>query len=84
MDKLPRCESCGMPMRSPEEFGGKESNNKYCCYCTDEQGRLRSYESVLDGMTAFTVKMQGLDPGQARLAAKEHMATMPAWKDRNT
>ncbi len=79
METTAQCESCGMPMREKSEFGGRDLKNRYCCYCTDETGTLKPYQAVLEGMTAFSVKMQGLDPDQARLAAIEHLAKMPAW-----
>ncbi len=67
-----RCESCGMPIEA----------GPYCQYCVDEEGKLGSFESRLEGMTAF---FMGRDPSLGRAEAerrtREYMATMPAWKD---
>jgi hypothetical protein len=82
MSDVKNCESCGMPMRAPEDFGGNDTSNKYCRYCTNEQGILKNYEDTLNGMTNFVVQTQGLDRSQAEKAAKEHMAKMPAWKNK--
>lgn len=82
MDKVKNCESCGMPMRNPEDFGGNDVNNKYCKYCTNDKGELKSYEDVFNGMVNFVVQTQGIDRTQAELAAKEGLAKMPAWKNK--
>jgi len=83
MEKVKNCESCGMPMHSPEDFGGQDTSNKYCRYCTNEAGELKSYEEALQGMTNFIVQTQGLARGQAEKTAREGLAKMPAWKDRS-
>lgn len=76
------CESCGMPLRSEKDYGGGDTTNKYCVHCTDEKGILKPYDQVLEGMVVFAVKMMGSSEEEARKAAVENMAKMPAWKDR--
>ena len=77
-----RCESCSMPMKKKEDFGGGDENNKYCAYCTDEQGKLKSYDEVFGGMVAFAQKTAGMSEEMAKEAVAKNMAQMPAWKDR--
>ena len=74
------CESCGMPMRESAEFGGGRTDNSYCVHCTDAEGNLKSYDQALEGMAQFMVRTNGLAEAEARKAAKEYMAGMPAWK----
>lgn len=66
------CESCGMPIET----------GPYCQYCVDADGKLGSFESRLEGMTAF---FMGRDSSLTREVAEQrtraYMATMPAWKD---
>lgn len=81
MDEQKFCESCGMPMRSIEEFGGKIKDNRFCVHCCDTAGNLKSYEQVLDGMIQFAVKTMGVTESEARKTAKDNMAKMPAWKN---
>lgn len=38
------CESCGMPMKHLEDFGAQKIDNKYCAYCSYEDGSLKSWE----------------------------------------
>jgi len=76
------CESCGMPMMSPEHYGGGNEENKYCSHCCRPDGRLKSYEEVLEGMVGMMMSNRGLDRVAAETAAGEYLATMPAWNSR--
>jgi hypothetical protein len=76
------CQSCGMPMRTTQEFGGGNPENLYCTYCTDDSGNLKSYEEVFGGMVAFTMQNGGVTQSEAEKMAKEGMAKQPAWRDR--
>ena len=75
--KMESCQSCGMPL--PDAKPGQ----MYCQYCTDEKGNLRPYGAVLEGtITGFFMGMQKMDRASAEVAAKEHLAKMPAWTAR--
>ena len=80
MIKHKTCESCGMPMGKPEDFGGKNPKNRYCVYCSNPEGTLKSHDEILNGMVAFIMKTQGLANEDALKKAKEHMTKMPAWR----
>lgn len=68
------CQSCGMPMTDAQP------GVMYCKYCLDEKGKLRPYEQVLEGTTTgYFMQMQKLPRDKAVVAAKEHLAKMPAW-----
>lgn len=75
------CESCGMPMTKPEEYGGGREDNKYCVYCTDDEGNLKSREDVREGMVQFFMKSTGKSKEEAEKEVDERMKQMPAWKD---
>jgi len=79
MEKI--CESCGMPMKNTEEFGGKNPDNKFCINCTDESGNLKPFNEKVKDMTSFIMKTTDLSFNQAELMAKENMKKMPAWKE---
>jgi uncharacterized glyoxalase superfamily protein PhnB len=75
--KLSSCQSCGMPLTDAQP------GQTYCSYCTDEHGKLRPYEVVLEGTTVgYFMHMQKLPRDKAEQAAREHLAKMPAWKSR--
>lgn len=75
-----KCESCGMPMTSPEDFGGNKINNKYCVYCTDEHGELKPFDQKVDDMSEFIMRSSNLNKEQALKMAKEALIKMPAWQ----
>lgn len=71
------CQSCGMPLKDAAPGA------MYCPYCIDEKGRLRPYETILEGTTSgYFMAMQKMPRPDAEKAAKKHLATMPAWKNR--
>ena len=78
---MANCQSCGMPMVKPGDFGGGNPGNKYCVHCTHPDGSLKSYEEALDGITNFMMKMQNMDRETAEKAAREYMSKMPAWSN---
>lgn len=75
------CESCGMPMREIADFGGKKVENKYCRFCTNEEGELKDFHIKLDEAINFIVSRMSIDRGVAEKIAREDMAKMPAWKN---
>jgi uncharacterized glyoxalase superfamily protein PhnB len=71
------CQSCGMPLKDAAP------GTMYCGYCTDDRGKLKPYETVLEGTTTgYFMAMQKLPRPEAEKAARKHLATMPAWKGR--
>lgn len=77
MEKV--CESCGMPMREKADFGGGDISNRYCRFCTDEQGRLQDFETRFEGTVAFMMTRMNVDRTAAEKIARENMSKMPAW-----
>ena len=75
-----KCLSCGMPLSKAEDFGGGNPANVYCVHCAHSDGSLKKYEEVYEGMIGFMMKTQSMERATAEIAAKEYMATMPAWQ----
>ncbi|MFH1925227.1 MAG: zinc ribbon domain-containing protein, partial [Chloroflexota bacterium] len=75
-----KCLSCGMPMSKAEDFGGGNPANVYCVHCAHSDGSLKKYEEAYEGMIGFMMSTQNMDRATAEKAAKEYMATMPAWQ----
>jgi hypothetical protein len=78
------CVSCGMPLRTAEDFPLADASKTYCRHCARADGTMKSYDEVLTGMTGFLQQTQGLDGAVARDAARSMMAKMPAWRDSAT
>jgi hypothetical protein len=75
------CQSCGMPMVKPSDFGGGKADNRYCCYCTYPDGTLKPYAEKLEDMTRFIMSRMDLHETEARNMAKANLAKMPAWQE---
>jgi AcrR family transcriptional regulator len=76
----PKCESCGMPMERPEQFGGGRIDNRYCVFCTDSEGNLKSFSEKLTDFTRFTMARMGMDEDKARELARTELLRQPAWQ----
>jgi hypothetical protein len=70
-----------MPMLKEQDFGGGDINNKYCKYCTNEDGKLKSYEEIFNGMVNFAMKNMDISEDKAKEHVAENMAKMPAWEN---
>src|SRR5690349_1493401 len=75
--KLATCQSCSMPMKDAKPGA------MYCDYCVDEKGKLKSYETVLEGcISGYFIPMQKLSRPDAEKAAREMLSKQPAWAGR--
>lgn len=75
-----KCQSCGMSMDKPEDYGGGRIGSSYCRYCTDDQGNLLSQETVREKMIQFQMKSLNKSQEQAERDVDRHIALMPAWQ----
>jgi hypothetical protein len=69
-------------MMSPGDYGGGDTENNHCVHCCHPDGSLKSYEDVLEGMVGLMMNTQGLERAAAEGAARDYLATMPAWSSR--
>ena len=76
------CVACGMPMAKPADFAAGDELKDYCKFCARPDGSMQSYSQKLDSMSNFMAKDRGLSKDDARSAARELMADLPAWKDK--
>jgi catechol 2,3-dioxygenase-like lactoylglutathione lyase family enzyme len=77
--QMTSCQACGMPLSDAKE------GQMYCHYCVDEKGHLKPYEQILEGtIQGYFMGMQKMERGPAEVAAKEMLATMPAWMCRES
>ena len=72
--QMKSCQSCGMPLAEAQP------GQMYCQYCTDDAGKLKSYDEVYEGtVTGYFMGMQKMSREDAETAATEHLSKMPAW-----
>ncbi len=85
------CQSCGMDLKAPEDFGSSKDGGihaEYCKYCM-QKGSFTS-ERTIDEMVETNLKFldeynaeKGLDftPEQARVELRKYLATLKRWKN---
>jgi hypothetical protein len=76
------CESCGMPMPDAKYHGAGDVNNRYCVYCTDEEGKLKSRQEVREGMIHLYMAQMGKSREEGERFVDEQMRKLPAWRQR--
>jgi hypothetical protein len=81
MSELNICQSCGMPMETPQLHGGGVKENPYCVYCTDAHGHLKSRDEVRAGMIQFYMDAMDKSREEAEQVVDATMSEMPAWKE---
>lgn len=69
------CQSCGAPIT-------EETANPFCQYCMDENGQLKSRETVRDGIAAW-LEMFTPNDGSVdfQKRADFYLKAMPAWAE---
>ncbi len=81
MEAEKKCIACGMPMREVSEYAMGDTTKDYCVYCARPDGSMQSFEEKREGIKAFVVRTQRVDPGAALYITEAMMRELPAWKD---
>lgn len=85
-EKGPFCQSCGMPMHKPEDFGTEADgtrNNDYCSYCF-QNGAFTAPEMNVEQMIEFCTNVmdeQKIMPREeASAMLKEMLPKLKRWR----
>ncbi len=78
------CQSCGMPMDDPKDYGTNEDltpNQEYCTYCfqTGEFTSDTSMEEMIEICIPHMVK-EGIEESAARSIITNLLPTLKRWK----
>ncbi len=86
MENMILCQSCGMPLAQPEDFGTNADgsrNEDYCHYCFGE-GKFFKEETMEEAIeTCIPFVSEGnpyKDADEARKAMMEFFPTLKRWK----
>ncbi|WP_134685700.1 zinc ribbon domain-containing protein [Brevibacillus migulae] len=85
MEQHQACQSCGMPLTSPEQWGTNQDGSKhaeYCVYCY-EQGAFTQPDFTLEQMVDFCVPFlveEGMQAEQARAMLQASLPHLKRWK----
>ncbi|MGD2251069.1 MAG: zinc ribbon domain-containing protein [Candidatus Methanofastidiosia archaeon] len=83
----PFCQSCGMPLQTPEDFGTEADNSKsekYCRYCY-QNGEFTYPDITLEEMIEFSAKGwsdqdQNVTLEHERAQLKEFLPHLERWR----
>ncbi len=85
--EVPFCQSCGMPMEKPEDFGRNADGAKmsnYCHFCF-QNGKFTdqniTMEQMIDKVAGFA-KIMNMSDEQAREMAKTFIPKLKRWQDK--
>jgi len=79
MSKIYICKSCGKVMTDPQDFADNKVGNELCQNCTDEFGMRKRYSQVLQETRDFLITQLSISAEEAEKMAKENVAKMPFW-----
>lgn len=85
-ENTPVCQSCGMPMRSPDQHGKHADGSDHASYCIHccphgEEQMTGTLEEMIDFCAPLEVKL-GLHPDEATARARlqAYLPTLARWK----
>ena len=84
--KGPFCQSCGMPMEKPEQFGTEASGNPskdYCNYCYQKGAFIdptATYQKMLEFDTKFLAKEMKMPEPEAKKFVESWLPNLKRWK----
>lgn len=82
----PFCQSCGMPMEKPEDFGTNadgSKNEEYCKFCY-QLGQFTeldiTMEQMIDKVAAIMTNIKGMTEDQAKEMANSFVPKLKRWQ----
>jgi len=86
--KGPFCQSCGMPLKTQEDFGTNadgSKNKEYCHFCF-QNGEFTdpniTMEQMIDKVAGIMAQMQKMPENQAREIAKNFLPKLKRWQNK--
>lgn len=77
------CEACGMPMNKKEDFALEDENSKFCLYCVNEDGSVKSCEDIFEGGVQFFMGAIGGNRNMAEKITRKNMNMQPYWQGKD-
>lgn len=80
------CQSCGMPLTKPEDYGTNKDNSRnreYCCHCYGNGAFFKeeTMEEMIESCIPFVLNGQPYHSAeQARTAMQALFPTLKRWK----
>lgn len=84
----PLCQSCGMPMSKPEDFGTNadlSTSKEYCQFCF-RKGKFTdpniTMQQMIEKVAGFMVTLEKMPENDAKLMAKTSVPKLKRWQSK--
>ena len=77
------CEACGMPLMKLEDFAGGNESARFCLYCVNEDGSVKSAQEIFEGGVQFFLQTLGGERELAEKITRKNMKMQSYWQDKD-
>jgi hypothetical protein len=77
------CQACGMPLTKKEDFSGGDENSKFCLYCVNADGSVKSCEEIFEGGVQFFLNQIGGERKMAEKITRKNMSGLSYWQGKD-
>jgi len=77
------CQACGMPLTKKEDFAKGDENSKFCHYCVNEDGSVKTCEEIFEGGVQYFLSQLGGDRKMAEKVTRKNMSGQPYWQEKD-
>jgi hypothetical protein len=77
------CEACGMRLEKKEDFAGGDENAKFCLFCVNADGNVKTCEEIFAGGVQFFLSQFGGDRNMAEKITRKNMSRLPFWQNKD-
>jgi hypothetical protein len=77
------CEACGMPLTKKEDFAKGDENSKFCAYCVNADGSVKTCEEIFEGGVQYFMSQIGGDRKIAEKITRKNMSGQPYWQGKD-
>ena len=85
----PFCQSCGMPMNKPEDFGintNRSMSKEYCKFCF-QNGKFTdpdiTMQKMIEKVAGFMVTLEDMPEKEAKNLAKTTISKLKRWQSKS-
>jgi len=78
---MTNCATCGMPLEKKEDFALGDENSKFCAYCVNPDGSLKSGAEIFNGGVQFFLGALGGEKSFAEKITRKNMSQLPYWQE---
>jgi hypothetical protein len=78
---MKNCAACGMPLEKKEDFALSDENAKFCTYCVNSDGSVKSGEEIFNGGVQFFLGALGGEKSFAERITRKNMSRLAYWQE---